>query len=62
MLAGAASPLSACVGNMMKFTESSLAEAIHMASTNSARLIGLDNMGEISIGKRADGAIYHGKR
>lgn len=58
VLAGAASPLSTCVGNVMKFTECSLADAIQMASTNPARLIGLDNMGEISIGKRADLVIF----
>ncbi len=58
VLAGAASPLSACIGNMMKFTECSLADAIQMASTNPARLIGLDNMGEISIGKRADLVLF----
>ena len=58
VLAGAASPLSACVGNMMKFTECSLADAIQMASTNPAKLIGVDNIGEISIGKRADLVLF----
>jgi N-acetylglucosamine-6-phosphate deacetylase len=54
VLAGAASPLSACVTNMMKFTNCSLENAVQMASTNPARLIGLNNIGELKQGKRAD--------
>jgi N-acetylglucosamine-6-phosphate deacetylase len=58
VLAGAASPLSACVGNMMKFTQCTLSDAIQMASTNPARLLGLENIGEISLGKRADLILF----
>ncbi len=58
VLAGAASPISSCVGNMMKFTGCSLSEAIQMASTNPARLIGLTNLGEIKEGKRADLILF----
>ncbi len=58
VLAGAASPISSCVGNMMKFTGCSLSEAIQMASTNPARLIGLNNLGEIKEGKRADLILF----
>ncbi|GAH34996.1 unnamed protein product, partial [marine sediment metagenome] len=58
VLAGAASPISACVGNMMKFTQCSLSDAIQMASTNPAHLIGLNNLGEISEGKRADLILF----
>lgn len=58
VLAGAASPLSTCVGNMMKFTQCTLLDAIQMASTNPAQLIGLDNIGEISPGKRADLILF----
>jgi N-acetylglucosamine-6-phosphate deacetylase len=54
VLAGAASPISKCVGNMMRFTGCSLESAINMASRNPARLIGLDDIGEIKVGKRAD--------
>ncbi len=54
VLAGAASPISKCVGNMMRFTDCSLESAINMATRNPARLIGLDNIGEIQEGKRAD--------
>ncbi len=54
VLAGAATPLTICVGNMMKFTGCGLANAIQMASTNPARLLSLTNIGEIKEGKRAD--------
>ncbi len=58
VLAGAASPISACVGNMMKFTGCSLADAIQMSSTNPARKFGLDDLGEIAEGKRADLILF----
>ena len=58
VLAGAASPISLCVGNMMKFTGCSLPEAIQMASTNPAKLMGLTGLGEISEGKRADLILF----
>ncbi len=58
VLAGAASPISKCVGNMMKFTGCSLESAINMATRNPARLIGLDEIGEIEIGKRADLILF----
>lgn len=54
VLAGAVSPLSACVTNMMKFTNCGLENAVQMASTNPARLIGLNNIGDLKQGKRAD--------
>ena len=58
VLAGAASPISSCVGNMMDFTGCSLSDAIQMASTNPARLMGLTDRGEISEGKRADLILF----
>jgi len=58
VLAGAASPLSKCVGNMMRFTGCSLKSAISMASRNPARLMGLDDIGEIQVGKRADLILF----
>ena len=58
VLAGAASPISSCVGNMMKFTQCSLSDAIRMASTNPAQLMGLTGLGEISEGKRADLILF----
>lgn len=58
VLAGAASPISKCVGNMMRFTGCSLESAINMATRNPARLIGLDDVGEIREGKRADLILF----
>lgn len=54
VLAGAAMPISRCITNAIKFTGCSLEEAIRMASTNPARLLGLDHLGEIKEGLRAD--------
>lgn len=58
VLAGAATPLSRCIGKVMDFTQCSLADAIHMASTNPAKLMGLDHLGEIKEGKRADLILF----
>lgn len=58
VLAGAASPISKCVGNMMQFTGCSLESAINMSTRNPARLIGLENVGEIKVGKRADLILF----
>lgn len=58
VLAGAASPISKGVGNIMQFTNCSLADAIHMASRNPARLYGLNDRGEIKPGKRADLILF----
>lgn len=58
VLAGAASPISVCVTNMMKFTGCTLGEAIQMASTNPAKLMGWTNIGELAVGKRADIILF----
>lgn len=58
VLAGAAMPISRCISNMMRFTSCDLKEAIQMASTNPARLLGLDHLGEIVPGKRADLILF----
>ncbi len=58
VLAGAASPVSACVLNMMRFTGCSLAEAIRMASENPANLLGLDDRGVLLPGMRADLILF----
>lgn len=58
VLYGSASPLKKGVGNIMKVTGCSLRDAIRMASTNPARLYGLNDRGEIAIGKRADLILF----
>ena len=54
VLAGAASPISKCVGVVMEYTDCGLKNAIQMASTNPAKLFSLDNLGEIKKGNLAD--------
>jgi N-acetylglucosamine-6-phosphate deacetylase len=58
VLAGAASPISTCVSNIMRFTNCSLENAVQMATTNPARLLGLDDIGEIKQGMRADLILF----
>jgi len=58
VLAGAAQAISRCVGNIMRFTHCSLKDAIQMASTNPAKLMGLSEIGEIKKGKRADLILF----
>jgi N-acetylglucosamine-6-phosphate deacetylase len=58
VLAGAASPISACVGVIMDFTQCTLADAIQMASTNPVKMFSLDGLGEIGQGKRADLILF----
>jgi len=58
VLSGSASPISKGVGNMMKNTGCSLAEAIQMASTNPARLYNLRDRGELKPGMKADLIVF----
>ncbi len=58
VLAGASFLITTGVENMLKFTQCSLADAIHMASRNPARLLGLTDRGVLSIGKRADMILF----
>jgi N-acetylglucosamine-6-phosphate deacetylase len=58
VLYGSASPVTRGVGHVMKVTGCSLADAIHMASTNVARLYGLSDRGSIQPGKRADLILF----
>lgn len=58
VLAGAASPISKCVGKVMEYTECSLKDAIQMASTNPAEMFSLNALGEIEKGKRADLILF----
>jgi N-acetylglucosamine-6-phosphate deacetylase len=58
VLAGSAQDLSRGVGHIMEVTGCSLAEAVQMASTNAARLYGLDDRGELKSGKRADIILF----
>lgn len=57
-LSGSASPITKGVGFVMKVTGCSLADAIQMASANPARLYGLNDRGELIVGKRADLILF----
>ena len=54
VLYGSATALKEGVANIIKLTGCSLNDAIKMASTNPARLYGLNDRGAIEEGKRAD--------
>ncbi|MCP4975012.1 MAG: N-acetylglucosamine-6-phosphate deacetylase [Maribacter sp.] len=58
VLAGAASPISKCVGVIMDFTGCSLKNAIQMASTNPALMFSMNELGTIEQDKRADLILF----
>ncbi len=59
VLAGASFSIRKGVGNMMKYTGCSLAEAVQMASTNQAEMFGWEDRGSIEVGKRADLVLFN---
>jgi N-acetylglucosamine-6-phosphate deacetylase len=58
VLAGAASPISKCVGVIMEYTQCGLHNAVRMASTNPAKMFALDDRGSIAQGRRADLILF----
>ncbi|RPI27570.1 MAG: N-acetylglucosamine-6-phosphate deacetylase [Acidobacteria bacterium] len=58
VLAGAASALDRGVENFLRFTGAPLADTIHLATRNPARLYNLNDRGEIATGKRADLILF----
>jgi len=58
VLAGAAAPIATGISNIMNYTGCSLGDAIQMASTNPAKILQLNDRGEISPGKRADLILF----
>lgn len=58
VLAGASFLVTRGIENVVKFTGCSLGEAIDMASKNPARILGLQDRGEIAVGKRADLILF----
>jgi N-acetylglucosamine-6-phosphate deacetylase len=58
VLAGAVQPVRKGISRIMEYTGCSHAEAVGMASTTPARLLGLDHLGEIKEGLRADIILY----
>lgn len=58
VLAGAVQPVRKGITRIMDYTGCSLEEGIRMASTNPARLLGLNHLGEIKEGLRADLILF----
>ena len=58
VLAGAASPISKCLGVMMEYTQCGLANAIQMASTDPAEMFSLKTLGALKKGNRADLIVF----
>jgi len=58
VLYGSASPITKGVGHIMKVTGCTLADAVQMASTNPAKLYGLNDRGKLEPGKRADIVLF----
>lgn len=58
VLYGSATPLNRGVVHMMNVTGCTLGEAIHMASTNPARLYHLNDRGKLNAGMRADLILF----
>jgi N-acetylglucosamine-6-phosphate deacetylase len=58
VLYGSASPITKGVGHIIEVTGCSLADAIQMASTNPAKLYGLNDRGVLKVGKRADLVLF----
>jgi len=56
--AGASLLLNKGLENVLSYTSCSLAESIHMASRNPARLFGITDRGELKTGKRADLILF----
>ena len=58
VLYGSASPITKGVGHIMDITGCTLADAVRMASTNPAKLYGLNDRGKLEPGKRADIILF----
>jgi len=57
-LAGSVLTMDRAVGNLQRFTGASLATAVRLASRNPARMLGLDELGEIAVGRAANFNVY----
>ncbi|MGP8260545.1 MAG: N-acetylglucosamine-6-phosphate deacetylase [Acidobacteriaceae bacterium] len=57
-LAGSVLTMDRAVENLRRFTGASLATAVRLASRNPARMLGLDAIGEIAVGRPANFNVY----
>ena len=56
--AGASFLIAKGIENILAYTQCTIADAVHMASRNPARLFGMHDRGEIKPGKRADLILF----
>jgi N-acetylglucosamine-6-phosphate deacetylase len=59
-LAGSVLTMDRAVANLQQFTGASLATAVHLASRNPARMLGLDHLGEVAVGRQASFNVFSG--
>jgi N-acetylglucosamine-6-phosphate deacetylase len=57
-LAGSVLTMDRAVANLRRFTGATLATAVNLSSRNPARMLGLDNLGEIAVGRPANFNLY----
>jgi N-acetylglucosamine-6-phosphate deacetylase len=57
-LAGSVLTMDRAVANLRRFTGASLPAAVRLASRNPARMLGLDDLGEIAVGRPANFNLY----
>jgi N-acetylglucosamine-6-phosphate deacetylase len=60
-LAGSVLTMDRAVTNLQRFTGASLAKAVRLASRNPAQMLGLDDLGEIAVGRPANFNVYSAK-
>jgi N-acetylglucosamine-6-phosphate deacetylase len=57
-LAGSVLTMNRAVANLQRFTGASLATAVHLASRNPARMLGLGHLAEIAVGRPANFNVF----
>jgi N-acetylglucosamine-6-phosphate deacetylase len=57
-LAGSVLTMDRAVANLQRFTGASLATAVHLASRNPARMLGLEHLCEIAVGRPANFNVF----
>jgi len=57
-LAGSVLTMDRAVANLRRFTGATLATAVRLASCNPARMLGLEEIGEIGVGSPANFNVY----
>jgi N-acetylglucosamine-6-phosphate deacetylase len=57
-LAGSVLTMDSAVVNLQHFTGASLATGVRLASRNPARMLGLDHLGDISVGQPANLNVF----